>query len=336
MSIFNFSKSPRGFLIALSIILSFEAANIFFDKYFRSPESESGHIVELKNKLSQSSENCFDVLVLGDCFNHAGIMPIVIDSNTGFSCYNFSAFSQQTIISQYCFLKNYLDASQVKPKFIIIGFKRISLATTREQVMKRFIHNFYDFKEGNIDVFLKEFGFGETVKFFLPSLEHQDFLKNFIKDLFLAEISGKREKEKNAANQVIYVDKGFVELKGVYKGNIKEIEGIYKRFSVTPFFSKYLRYILDLAKENDIQVIYTISTNTPDVFKIAKKNDVVEDYENFIASFQIEYPNLTFIYPQDALNKKKLYSNQNHLNGEGALILSKLLADKINTLNERK
>lgn len=331
LSTFNFSKLPKSFLLAAIIIFSSELISLLLSSNFHLVTSFASVDMEIKNRLSRDDKNYFDVLILGDCFNLTGINPKIIEEKTGLTCFNFSTYFNSTIFSQYCFLKNYLKVTLRRPKFIVIGFKPMSLACSKEQIETRLIHYFYYFKEGNLDIFLKEFGFGHSVKFFIPSLKFQSFFKNFIHNpLSMATQMLDNKKINEYTKDLIYVNKGFIEEDSFYGGDLKELGGVHENFTVTPFFFKYLNEILKIARQNNLSIIYLIPTAPPAIYQVDKKNGIADKYIKFIYSLNKNYDDFTIIHPQEILNFNDLYSGITHLNGKGARILSEVLSDTIN------
>ena len=310
----------------------FEAGNIFFDNYFYvSDPLFSGLRNKIKNELSQTTRNNFDILILGDCFNNTGIVPKIIYERTRLSSYNFSHFATHSTLISYCLFRNYLRLCTEKPKYIIIGFLPKSLEISNNNIALSYL---YDYKKGNMGVFTDEFGFFRAIRFVMPSLKHQYFFKQML----ISPLSIKIPSKKQIVNVITKSYHNY----GYYGGVADEVYeqeaedgGSYQKFTVTPFSYKYIKKILDLAEKNNIKVIYSIPTTPPDWYRLDEKYGIAEQYNNFVNLLKKEYPELIIVKPQHFINKKDAYRDQHHLNGKGAHLLSNILSNKINELKNK-
>lgn len=328
----NSKRLPRHFLAALAMIFLFESTNVYFDNYFYMYPFE-GLRMKIKNEVSQSRGSHFDILVFGDCYNLTGVMPRTIEKETGLVCYNFSTHFIQTIFPSYCMLKNYLVAPSRRPRYIIIGFLATSLAVTKENIKKESLPHLYEFVKGNEAMFLKEFGIGQALNLLTPSLKHQYFFNDFLKNLMsFSRVRGKREIDDFIKS--VYNDGGYYAWRSndAYREAISDDKNPTD-FSVSPFFTKYFNKFLELAKKNNITVIYLMPSTTLDWQERDRRYGVPAKYEIFLNSLKKDYPDLIILKPQHLLNEKALYVDQRHLNGRGALDLSEFIARKINELS---
>ena len=345
----NSKKFPYGFLIALLLILVFEFANACFDNYFYSPAAEwpftpfEGLRLKLKNDLALSKEKAFDIIILGDSHGHISIIPKTIEEKTLLTCFNFSLFGAQGTLAPYWMFRNYLKSHDTKPKYVIVEFSPfLEQIYPPEEISANALTRFYDFKKGNIKAFIEEYGVVKGIKFMLPSLKHQERLKDFIKNPLAVEIPSKTQLA-DFSNQ-FYFDKGYYpkEANKSYPPKSKEsgYEAFFRfnidKFSMSPFMQKYLRGILDLAKENQIKIIYYIPPHPPYLYDIPKVSGYIRQHDDFINSLKKEYPDFFIINPRDMFKQNDLFLDIYHLNGKGAPLLSEFLAGKINELNRQE
>jgi len=341
-SIFNSKKLPKGFLIALVLILVFEISTAAFDNYFYLAKGRNPNLwftglrLKVKNSYSQDPDTSHEILVLGDCYNITGVIPQIIEKNTGLSCYNFSTYAEQSTFASYLLFNNYLKKSTKKPNYLIIGFLPFTLLRTKKYIMTHSMPMLFDFKEGNVHAFIKEFGIAQGLKLIVPSLKRQGIFKQFFKNPLkvLREIPNKKQLD-NFIKQ-ISVDKGHHVwcVKCVYRDNFKE-ENSAPNFEISNFNQKYLTKILELSRENNIKVIYLHPSKPPNVYTIYVKRGIVEGYEDFLNYLKITYKDIIDINPQDILNNNNMYVNELHLNGKGAEILSNFLSHIINDVNKK-
>lgn len=330
---FSFNKLPKDFLLLVVLIVIFEVMNMLFDDHFYSPPFY-GLRMKIKNELSLNKKNHFDILIFGDSYNIAGINSNTIEQNTGLSCYNFSTHIWQTILASFCMFNNYLKTCTKKPKFIIIGFIPKSCLITKNDVVKNYVPYLYDFTKGNMSVLNKEFGVIQVLKFLIPSLKHQYYFKSFFETPYFLRVRKIQSRRQiDSFIQQVSADKGYYAWHGdeVFDGTIDN-DASYSGFTISDFFNKYLRLIFDLAKNNNIKLVYLIPTSSPDYYNLWVKEGVMRKYSDFIFSLKKEYPNLIIVDPQFIVNKKELYADASHLNRNGARLLSNFLSEKINAV----
>lgn len=330
LSIFSSKKIPAGCLLGFIFISAIGAFLVYFDDYiYMSPYL--GLRMKMKNEISQKSGNTYDILALGDCYNLVGIDPNMIYEETGLTGFNFATHAMETIIAAYCMFDNYIKFNEKKPEILILGFIPRNCAVTLETIKKVNIIHLYNFGKGNLDVYLKEFGWKHTVKFLIPTLKHQWIVENLILNPFSTRKPNL--KKVDAFIKTVYADKGrhpwYVD--DVYDKEITDL-GEYNFSTVSPFFDRYLRRILDIAGEQGIQVIYNIPTVTPDRNRLYERYGNMKKYVTYYESLQKEYPKMVIVYPQNLLNEKTMYIDNFHLNGKGSKILNAFLSKKINEL----
>lgn len=329
-STFNFKKLPLGFLLALLLIASFELANALLDNYFYQPPYD-GLRIKFKNELSMNSKNKYDFLILGDCYPLIGIIPKIIQDRTGLTGFNFSTHVVYSIFSSYCYFKNYLAHCAKKPKYVLVSYLPVSCALTHQDIEKDSLGVFYDFKDHNEVTFFKEFGL-KAFPLMFSSLKHAYLYKDPDNILpFVQSIPDNRTKA-DLFMQKVLTDNGRDNLveDNIYL-TFKDNED-YKPFEVSPFFDKYLRAILDLARTNHIQVIYVVPSHAAEVYKKQKAWGNTDKYLQYLANLQKENPNLVILNPQNDFDQTFSYSGEFHLNFWGAMNLSSDLARELSVL----
>lgn len=348
----NFKKLPKGFLIALLLIFVFELVNITFDNYFYSPQwSSFGKLrIKIKNEISQSKENNFDILILGDSHSHNGFIPRIVEEKTGLSCFNFSFSSIEKIIGYYLIFDDYLKSHPLKPRYVIIGFIPFTTyPATKSHYSKEAINYLANLKKGNVREFIEEFGIVQGVKFILPSLKHQGRFKDFIKNPFSFKIPNKMQIDNTIKH--VYLNKGYLPHKKEYspqwrwkegpydKGGIKNEYKIFfedydlNNFTISPFSYKYLKGILELAEKNKITPIYYVPALPPYVYNRLKKYMYMKQHDDFLNSLKKDYPDLVVLRAQHILNRDDMFLDIYHLSEKGASLLSEFLSQKINKIN---
>jgi len=318
---------PRSLLVALFLALVFEAGNAVLDDRFYSPPFE-GLRMKIKNRVALIGNDSFDVIVLGDSYCISGIMPAVIEKETGRSCFNFSTHGRQTILASYGMMRNYLRRCSRKPEYLVIGFLPQVCDDTRQKIEKEHLPYMYDLKEGNMTLLFAEFGWAQGIKFLIPSFKHQAFFKRLLARPFSTQLAARGEIEE--FKRGVAADGGYYAWRPPKRRrNVPGADKTPYRFSASPFFREYLYAILDLAASDGIRVIYVMPTKRPDWYKIREKQGVVKEYREFAEEIKSKYPGITVLDPQAELDRKDFYVNRDHLNGKGARVLSGLLAERI-------
>ncbi|MFH1877218.1 MAG: hypothetical protein ABH883_00215, partial [Candidatus Omnitrophota bacterium] len=189
--IFNFNRIPKGFLTLFAMVFVFEMGNAALDDFFYSPPFYGLRINTL-NEYTASPGREYDILIFGDSYNARGIIPEIIEKETGLSCYNLSSYHRESMLAPYCFLKNYLKSRETPPRYIIMGYILKTCALPKEEVEIPFL---YDFKDGNLGVFVKEFGPVAVLQFLIPSLKHQYFFRTVLTDPKSVRVSARHDKK---------------------------------------------------------------------------------------------------------------------------------------------
>ena len=101
------------------------------------------------------------------------------------------------------------------------------------------------------------------------------------------------------------------------------------KFTVSGYYYKYIRAMLDLAGKNNIRVIYSMSSRPPDWYELEERHGIVKQYNAFVDLLKREYPALIVLNPQRLLNEKDMYSSSSHLNKKGARLLTRFLSEAL-------
>ena len=324
---------PAACCIALLIIALCEAAINRFDYYFYKPDYQSLRIA-IKNAVSQTRACDFDVITLGDCYLTVGFIPALLKEKTGLSSFNFSTNQRCTVVSAYAMLKNYLGTCAKKPHYIVMSFIHSSLELSRESIIDampfNYCSSFYDIRRGSLVTLIKEFGLELGLRLLMPSLNHQERIKDFLsqRSLYCKQTF---EKVDNFIESV-YAESGYYPYRvdDMYNGGETDQEE-QKPFVVSSLFSCYVAKILDLAKAHGIKVIYVFPAVEPDILAACKKRGVLEKNLNFFKNLQKDYPNLVIADPQHLITGREMFVDKIHLNGKGARVLTTFLADSMKT-----
>ena len=321
---------------ALLIIIAFESMNALFDDHFYQAPYD-GLRVKLKNELSLDPKNKLDFIVLGDCYPLIGIIPKIIEGRSGLHGFNFSTHLAYSIFSSYCFLKNYLGHCAQNPRYIILSFLPESCRLTKKEIEQDDFAYFYDFSKHNAISFIREFGLPKSIPLMVPSLKHQYLFKNPLESIPVFKSMIKDSNKADEYIEQVKADKGRSDL---VEDNIfitfPVKNKLLEKFQISEFFDSNLRSMLDLAKRDNITVIYIIPTRPAETYKAEMSSGTAQAYLDYLRSLQIKYPGLIVLSPQKDFDQVFSYSGDLHLNFWGSMSLSGVVAGKIRELQNNR
>jgi hypothetical protein len=286
----------------------------------------------MKNKISQRNDTNVDVLIMGDCFNLEGIDSKFIEETTGLKTFNYATFSNHTIVSSYLLLKNHLKHNSRKPRYMVINFIPELTTVTEKTFFQKNLSFMYHMKDGNFLSFVPIVGFEKAVQMQIPSLKNKDFF-----------LKGRFKKGLAQAQEIKDFENNLMDHRGQYTRHQKESyttclppTGVIFDYKPSPFFLKYLHKILDLAKANNIMVLFPMFTAPEDMYNnLYATSHVAEIYFNLLGQLKKEYPNLIFWGWQDDFSNRSLYRDCIHLDEKGSSLMSQKLAEIIFILNSK-
>lgn len=288
-------------------------------------------ILREKFRLTRRKYRNFDILIIGECYSLTGVIPQIIEKTTGFTCYNFSTHTPHTILSSYCLFKDYIESHKTKPKYVILAFasRAYNIKITDPSYL-------YEAAQDNFKIYIEEFGILKATRFSLPFLRHELFFRQVIKDPgVILKLKIRKKEFIHSYIKSCEIDKGYSywHAEQIYRDNATD-SGYKKEYDFYPssFSLKYLHKTMELAEQNNMKIVYLITTSPPDWYGLFNKYRHIEKRDKFIEGLKEKYRNITVLNPQDMLNEKQFYSSGHHLNKNGAILLSKFLAQEINKL----
>ncbi|MCR4338106.1 MAG: DUF1574 domain-containing protein, partial [Candidatus Omnitrophica bacterium] len=284
-----------------------------------------GFRIKIKNEFANTTQEAFDVIILGDSYFVSGVIPQLIEEKAHLRAFNFATYSAHGIFGSYCLFKNYLENSSHVPKYLVLAFQveTISLSKIAPEYM-------YDLKLNNAMQLMEEFGWAEGVKFQVPSLKHQYFYREVLQNFKIPSFLNSKEIESFIHG--VIADRGRYaphENEMLAESAREEDVNFKYRFRVSPSSKSNLDKILNLARKNHIQIFYVVPTLSQDWYSLYSKLGVIEGYERFLSSLQKEFPEIHLLRFQDQIQDIALYSDRLHLNRNGAYDLTSLIASKL-------
>lgn len=335
---FNSSMFPWGAIFAVCMIVAFEGVNVLMGERLetKNPSVAAGEYffeerLDEIGRLAASGEEPFDILILGDCFLCWGVMPPIIENETGLSCYNMSAYIFQSSIGTYAILSNYLRHCASPPKYIVLGYTIASFGRTRRQTQNQ---NWDSLRRGNIALFVREFGLNQLSKALgqaLPSSRHRYFFCHIVRPGFL-RTKRKWDRLRLQFNEDLAANKGYYAPWSFRVSGSEHWSDARAVFEVDPFFEKYLKKVLDLAQKNDIRVLFLKATGPADWYSTHCLLGNLSKLDDYIENLGTGHP-LGVVDFQEELDDCEIYADVHagwtHLNKNGASEMSVLLAERI-------
>jgi hypothetical protein len=309
-------------VFGLILIIGFELFNSIFD-HRMYPYPYDGLRMKVKNRISQTSGQKFDVIILGDCFNLEGADPRVIEKKTGLKTFNFGAHSDYSILTTYMFYKNYLKNNKHKPKFMIINFIPEVMVYGKQSFTKRTVPFLFDVHQGNFPMIADEVDWRKVLLYNIPSLKHKEYYQK-----------GKILKGLAFADEIDDFVASVTEEGGLYNTYKYNLYGEHRfpsdsryLFRPSDFWMKYLNKMIELSEKNGVRVLYPIFTAPPDWYEnFYVPNNIIRIYKMYLETLKQKYPNFDWVDFQGQLDLKLYYRDTVHLNIVGKRKYSELIS----------
>lgn len=262
------------------------------------------------NSFYELEKNSTDVLFLGSSVIAAALDPFQLYEEYGISSYNLGVM-QQPMIGTFFWMKEALKTQS--PKLIVVEIKTAGRVSDKDEADSRKSYEYMRWGKNKLQYALEYTNTNEQADIF-------EYL--FPLSLYHTRWS---ELSRDDYNFVLGEDKsytrGFATLTTRYenKETYKEYNGIReddkKQKDYNETNTKYLRRIIDLAKENNIELLFV---KTPDsAWNTYKHNYVVKITEKYKASF-IDFNTKDKMKELD-INFGRDGADSNHLNMDGAI-----------------
>jgi hypothetical protein len=315
ISIINSKQTPWALLIALAMIVCVE---ILIAQYGSFLSHSDSIIVAEKIRFTERPYKDYQILILGDSSIQFSVKAYQLQQLTGLSAYNLAGFGSHTLLMQYCWFSNYLENVTAKPKVVVFGILPWTLALPEIIDFRR-----YSYDRRCTAEFTKWHGYLQTALSIIPSLQHRFFARTLIHDRDPAW--GPTAEEQATMRQTLKEQQGYYNYKPQHRWNptteAKWSQDI-PRFQISPLNQEYFLRILDLAQQSKSKTFVVVG--------IAPGRTVPE-YNKFLEKLPALYPGLQLIDPSEILNSPALYYDYMHLNAEGAELLTRFVAEQVNS-----
>lgn len=266
-----------------------------------------------------SNKNHYDLITLGSSRTYTAFNPEIIDEELDIKSYNMGT-SAQDIAESYYSLKEILDYQN--PKYVVLELYFDTSDDSHDFYQIFSNASFFNSTKNKFDLVTDGYGEKGVRNYLIPLLK----FKNYIKQDLGAILSSKEEKKKSEK----WIKGYLYDTVTVTKQQIKKFKPIGNREVITfneDRFLKYFAKINELAKSNNIKLIYIRTPYPPSRLNITKNNDERDYYNVFSKSKNISYYDLNSYLNIDFLDSD--FSDYHHPNYRGAEKASKQLIEII-------
>lgn len=281
----------------------------------------------------EESENGANIIFIGASRVYRTFVPQIFEDYWNVECVINAGSSSQPLCGTYYQLQDLIE--RVHPNKVYIGVTLDMLTSNAGDTpqARLIVYDRLSLKN-KILMGLNCFSLKEMV-FFLDTYRYN---KNFNKKTIESNLKAiSKLKATNyysySKTPEYYADKGFVYNYDTYiTGTIPIMGAAY--FSEELIREDNLHYLdlcIDLCKNNNIEVnLVTGVTTVMRMYASEGYQKAVDFYNNYAKKKGIKYYNLNYLKDRENLMPDELMHDFNHVNGEGAYVVSKLFANLVN------
>lgn len=271
-----------------------------------------------------------DVVCFGDSMVKLGILPRVLERQTGQSAYNLAVFGGQAP-SSYFLLRRVLESGG-KPGAVIVDFHSNLLAAAPRSSVPYWA-DLVDPRDG-LDLAWNTCDFGlvakTTLAWLLPSYKGRLEIRSEVLAALRGEDRPEME-ERRALRRNWRKNSGAYVIAKAHREAppIETSPSAPGKWSPRPVNVAYLRRFFDLASAKGVAVYWLIPPTDPDWQLRRERLGVDEPFTRFVRSISERYPNVTVVDGRHAGYDRSAFLDPTHLNRRGALELSASMSELI-------
>ncbi len=324
MRIFKIAKKAVALLILLSLCVLVEygigqvLTPVSYADYFK-------HDIE---SLLNEDENA-DMIFIGASRTYRSFVPEIFEERLGLENVINAGSSSQPYSASYYQLKDLLKV--FTPKYVVLGVTGDKLVTEEST-------------QGKLIVYDRLINAGVKISFGINCLEGKEKLYllrsyRFREDLALSTIRANHmekvqlvedEYEPDKSGSEYYADKGFVYSYNTFEvGNIPVTgESNFSKENIVEKNIKWLDKIIGLCETEGIELYFVAGPTTMmRLYNIENYQEAEDFYTAYAEKHNLSYYNLNLLRSREELLPDSLMHDYNHVNGEGAEVISKQYAD---------
>jgi len=320
--------------------LAFELFQQAYDVYFYLPSTAEIRAAQpanmgstrlrmrLKSRAAYTGEAPAEIVIFGDSSSYVGLIPEILERNTGMSAYNYATLMREGKISSRLMLSNLMRNPATQPKVIVLCWAPFALAGFGRPVGR--IE--FTYSHGNAGLLIEEFGFWTWVRSQVPTLRHQALLRSLVLDR-----RWPARADLDAVDQAVSSARRNKGRLSHREGHIYDGGENFKRYAarflgsepVSESEQQEIGAILDTASDHEIEVVAFIAPLVPESYRFYSETPRWEVISEFFPSQRSRLPGLVVLDVQDQFMENRYFSDSLHLNGRGARKLSNLVGRAI-------
>jgi hypothetical protein len=283
------------------------------------------HSWRFSAKAARGPEAKADVLCFGDSLVKMGVLPRVISAGLGERAYNLAVFSGQAPSTFFLFRQ--VLVSGARPRAVIVDFHANLLATVAKE-NRLYWPELVDSWDG-LELAFRAADPGLlgalVADRFLPTIKHRFEVRRSL----LAALRGETSPSVHRGQEL---RSNWCENDGAHFAEFRlppsepPRASHNARWSPRPLHSAYIRRFLDLAATHGITVYWLIPPLNPAWQAHRERVGIEESYTRFVQSMSAGRTNLIVVDGRRLGLSVSQFADATHLNGEGAVILSSVLA----------
>lgn len=341
LNLFIFNSKQKKWIHTIVFISIFLIIESFVGK-FLEPVQKTVFYPKIRYEQFYSNNEKIDLLFLGASHAYRSFDPEIFDKKLNINSFNLGSSSQNPIDSYYV-LKEAIKYN--KPKMVIYEITWLAFegedynfdsATYNYDYMKSFTNKIEYLVNGfKPDQFIKANMFSVRYHYNWKKWENikQNFINRYMNNNNTPDIH-------MVKNNEFYKDKGFVysNINNNTRGlNEKNQFNDYNGYDFNKKRFDCFSNIINLCNKNDIELVFvTTPLPTNSIAKIYDYWEIHKLFDSYAKEKGIHYFDYNLIKSDAILFNNNYFKDDNHLNGEGAELISNHLSDYIlNNTNEK-
>lgn len=263
-------------------------------------------------------KNSLDLIFFGSSHSYATFIPSIIKEETNLNSYNFATQQQPLWISYHYMLE---ALKYQKPKYFVLEVLMTSVDDNyMDEGVNRDAIDKMRFSTNKINVINESVeNKSDRLSYYLNIIKYHSRWNELGKADILSLLPNYHLKN----NGYTYLPKGDVKVEKNNIKNYKETKELSKKNM------KYLNKIIDLAKENNIELILVKSP----VEITEEKQIYYNEVEKIAKDNNLNFINYNYLYDEINLDFENDFFDRGHLDGDGAEKVSRHFANYLNNLN---
>jgi hypothetical protein len=323
----SWSRWPFGLLGMVAMVAMVESTLARHPLQFSDTASLSWQLAV--EAIPVEAKGC-EVAVLGDSLVKIGVIPEVIRAGSGLSTYNF-AMAQAPAPATYFMLRRLIEAG-ARPSSIVVDFKpsvlaggpRFSLRHWQSVLDLR--ESFELARESRSPRMLVDIELGRVLPSYRDRLEIREAIRSSLLGETAPTYSTNRLALRNwSINRGAHLNSSRSSFPGEVTPEIhkKLLSDGWKCHRINAIF---VDRILTLAEAHQIPVVWLIPPLPPQLQARRERSGADTGYLEFVRSIQSKHHELTVLDGRHSGYDDSTFADHTHLNGRGAIAMSRDLA----------